>query len=530
MSTAVPIRRALISVSDKTDVVSFARALERHGVEIISTGGTARALSDAGVSVRPVEDVTGFPEMMDGRIKTLHPKVHGGILARRDLDTHVSAMEKHDIGPIDLVCINLYPFEATVARPDVTRPEAIEQIDIGGPAMVRSAAKNHAFVTIVTSPAQYGRVIDELDAHDGATSQALRSEMAAAAFRLTSAYDRAIEAYLSGNDTSEAFPMRLTATYERVDTLRYGENPHQGAAVYRHAGTVTAAGLVGAEQLHGKALSYNNLNDAAGAWRIACDLLRLHPDVCGAAVIKHTNPCGAAVAAACETAVAAAIAGDPLAAYGGILAVNHVIDDAAAERIAAPDRFFEVILAPAYTAGALERLSARWKNVRLLRVDPAQTHETQSIRTIPGGALVQDVDASIPDVTAWEHKAGPKPTAERLAAAGTVWLFGKHLTSNAIAIGGEEGDAVRLFGAGAGQMDRVASCELAIRKAGDHCTGAIAASDAFFPFADGPTLLVDAGITMLVHPGGSKRDGDTFDLCNERGVTCMVTGTRHFRH
>ncbi|MCA9310061.1 MAG: bifunctional phosphoribosylaminoimidazolecarboxamide formyltransferase/IMP cyclohydrolase, partial [Phycisphaerales bacterium] len=459
---------------------------------------------------------------------TLHPKVHGGILARRDLADHVSAMETHGIGPIDLVCINLYPFEETVARPGVTRAEAIEQIDIGGPAMVRSAAKNHAFVTVVTDVAQYARVLADLDAHGGGTSEALRRDLARAAFARTSAYDREIAAYLAGDsDEGAVLDLRL----ERVEVLRYGENPHQGAGVYRIPGT--PAGLVGAEQLHGKGLSFNNLNDAAGAWRLVCDLLRFDGDRAGAAVIKHTNPCGAALAPDVASAVSAAIAGDPLAAYGGILAANVVIDGAAAERIAAPDRFFEVVLAPGYAPEALAVLRERWKNVRLLQVDPARSGEVCSVRTIPGGALVQEVDAAVPVVASWVHAAGPSADAERLTSAGAVWLFAKHLTSNAIAIGGadpERPGVVRLFGAGAGQMDRVASCEIACRKAGPLARGAIAASDAFFPFSDGPTLLVESGVTMLVHPGGSKRDGDTFALCTQRGVTCMTTGMRHFRH
>lgn len=545
----VPIRRALLSVSDKTGLVPFAQALARHGCEIISTGGTADALRKAGLKVISIDDVTGFPEMMDGRVKTLHPKVHGGLLALRDHPAHAAAMKEHGITGIDLVCVNLYPFEQTVAKPDCTRAQAIENIDIGGPSMIRSGAKNHAYVAVVTSPTQYGRVEAELAQHKGSTSLALRESLAGEAFSATARYDAAITAYLTNRRDTHFSPL-LNVSLVKIDDLRYGENPHQRAALYRLSSRrVGNAGpsLTTAEQLHGKELSYNNINDGAAALELALALLRVEPGQAGACVIKHTNPCGCALAPDARTAIDMAIAGDPIAAYGGIIAVNQTIDALAAERLAHKDNFFEVIIAPAYSAEALALLQARWANVRLLALHQSQradgglrdatspdasSQDQLEFRSIPGGVLVQDRDVSLCSQEKLERKAGPKPTPDQLRAARFLEATGRFLFSNAVVLGGPvPGHAgIRMFGGGAGQMDRVTSCRLAVEKAGPLAKGATAFSDAFFPFADGPEILIKAGVQTIVHPGGSKRDEETFALCEKHGVTCLVTGLRHFRH
>ncbi len=518
----IPIKRALLSVSDKTDLIPFARALESRGIEIISTGGTAKAIREAGIKVTAIGDVTGFPEIMDGRVKTLHPRVHGALLARRDVASHVDAMNEHGIDPIDLVCVNLYPFEQTVARSDeVTHDEIIEQIDIGGPSMIRSAAKNHEFVTIVTSPSQYDKIVNELAAHDGGTSLRLRRTFAAAAFSRTAEYDATISAWMNRASVDRT-PDQLRINYTKVLDLRYGENPHQDAALYRDP-TSLGPTVVNAKRLHGKEMSYNNYNDGAAALAMVREFSQA-----GVCVVKHTNPCGAAMADTLVEAFDKAYAGDPMAAYGGILACNRELDATTATHIAEGQKFFEVIIAPSFADDALPILQNRWKNVRILAVG---THKTSpyaklEYRSLPGGMLLQHQDLRSAETSQWKHAAGPEPTPIQLEDAGITWLVCKHLKSNAIAIGGDQ----RLYGAGAGQMDRVASAKMAIDKAGTNATGAIACSDAFFPFPDGPQLLIDAGIKMIVHPGGSKRDADTFAICDEHDVTCMLTGNRHFRH
>lgn len=530
MSDLVRIRRALISVSDKTDLIPFARSLLSHGIELISTGGTARALTEAGLAVTHIEQLTRFPEMLDGRVKTLHPMVHGGILALRDKPEHTQAMADHGILPIDLVCVNLYPFEQTVADPNATVDQAVENIDIGGPSMIRSAAKNAAWVTVVTAPSQYDRVVQELDANQGSTTRELRAQLAAAAFSRTSAYDAAISAYFH-RSAPVAFPPTLRLTYNRVDTLRYGENPHQSAALYADPASIGPS-IVHAEQLGGKQLSYNNILDAAAALELVKALRLAEPDKVGACVVKHTNPCGAAMADSATDAIQMAIAGDPLAAYGGIMAINHTISAADAEAIAEGGSFFEVVVAPNFQPEAVQLLHERWKNVRLLAVGDREGshHRKLDYRSIPGGMLVQDRDCRAIRPEHWTHRAGPAPTPQDLKAGAFLCACARALSSNAVAIGGFEGRGVRMFGAGAGQMDRVAACRLAISKAGDLAKGAIAAGDAFFPFADGPELLIDAGVRVIIHPGGSKRDEETFALCESRGVTCLTTGERHFRH
>ncbi len=530
----VPVRRALLSVSDKTDLVPFAKALVAIGAEIISTGGTARALSDAGVPVRSIDDLTGFPEIMDGRVKTLHPSVHAGLLALRDNPAHVAALNQHGIEPIDLVCVNLYPFESTVARQGVTPDEAIEQIDIGGPSMIRSGAKNARWVAVVTSPSQYDRVVSDLSANEGATSHATRAHLASAAFARTSEYDGAISAYLA-RTSPLAFPPTLRQTATKVCDLRYGENPHQNAALYRDR-TSASPTIVNARIRGAKELSYNNILDASAALECVQALSRLDSQRAGACVVKHTNPCGMALCPDPRQSVTDAIAGDPRAAYGGILALNRAINAPLASAIIAGGSFFEVVIAPEIDDDAGDILQGKWKNIRLLSVgDKApSSHRKLDSRSIPGGMLVQDRDANTPDPTAWVHAAGPAPDASTLAGAAFLVCAVRALSSNAIAIGGQTGDGgVRLFGFGSGQVDRVSACEHAVTKASDalsSCPAPIAASDAFFPFPDGAQVLIDAGVRTIVHPGGSRRDQETLDLCAARGVTCLTTGVRHFRH
>jgi phosphoribosylaminoimidazolecarboxamide formyltransferase/IMP cyclohydrolase len=473
-------------------------------------------------------------------VKTLHPRVHGGLLAVRDDPAHVAAMEAHGIRAIDLVCVNLYPFESTVAKPGIAEHEAVEQIDIGGPSMVRSAAKNHASVAVVTDPAQYAAVVGELRANDGCTTLALRRRLAHAAFARTAAYDAAISTWMAGSGfggasgaAADELPEEITVRLARTESLRYGENPHQRGAVYRDLDAGTA-GIVGARMLHGKQLSYNNLLDASAAVTLVADLASQLPQGAACAVIKHTNPCGAAVAGTVLESFERAWAGDPLAAFGGIVAFGSEVDAETARAMAEGERFLEVVIAPGFAPEALATLQARWKNARILATGPiaAAVAGMRSMRTIPGGMLVQDRDAVPIDGRAFTHAAGPVPGESLRWDAAVLFTVAKHLTSNAVCIGGDGA----LWGAGAGQMDRVASCRNAVEKARARLASrapgsvAVAASDAFFPFADGPTLLADAGVGCIVHPGGSKRDQDTLDLCNARGITCLLTGTRHFRH
>ena len=547
MAEHIRIRRALISVSDNSGLVEFARELAAMGVEIISTGGTAAALAKAGISVLPIESVTGFPEMMDGRVKTLHPKVHGGLLGVRNNPEHMAALTAHGIVPIDLVCVNLYPFETTVDKPGIAEHEAIENIDIGGPSMLRSAAKNFESVTVVTDGGQYPRVIAEMRANAGATTMALRRACAQAVFARTAEYDGAIARWMStagfahaeaadaaaDADAAPIFPRQANIRLELTDELRYGENPHQRGAVYADR-SFTGPSVVGAQLLHGKLLSYNNLLDAAAALELVQDLHAQRPNCTACAVIKHTNPCGAAIADSVLAAFEHAWSGDPMAAFGGIVAFSSTVDVATAEAMAAGERFLEVVIAPGYEPKALETLQARWKNARLLATSHASPTIDRALtwRSIPGGMLVQERDVHRIDAAQFTHAAGPVPSAATLADAALMFAVAKHLKSNAVCIGANG----TLFGAGAGQMDRVASCRNAVEKAHAKLaataagTVAVAASDAFFPFADGPTLLADAGVRCIVHPGGSRRDQDTFDLCNARGITCLLTGSRHFRH
>ncbi len=540
-SPNIQTRTALISVSDKTGVIDLARALITRNIQIISSGGTARALREANIDVTPVEEITGAAEMLGGRVKTLHPNIHGAILARHNNTEDAQTLRDRNITPIDLVCVNLYPFEETVAAPDVTEESAVEQIDIGGPAMIRAAAKNFQRVTVLTTPTDYTSFLEELSANDGATTLPYRKQLAVKAFAQTNAYDAAIVNHFTQADDrpnegplADPLPPQLNLSLTKVRDLRYGENPHQRAAVYSNTPPNTnVQSLPTAHPLHGKQLSYNNLNDAAAAIALVADLATLFPNTAAAAIIKHTNPCGAAVAPNISAAITQALAGDPLAAFGAIVAANHPIDEDAATLLIQPNAFLEVIVCPNFTQGAHNLLASRWKNVRLIEVDiPAsRTLNQTTTSTIPGGALVQSRDLALPDTRAWTHTAGPAPSQSDLRAAAALWIICKHLTSNAVAIGAKsDADTVSLFGAGAGQMDRVAACKLAIEKAGPRAHNAIAASDAFFPFPDGPKLLVSAGVRIIVHPGGSKRDDETFALCNNHNITCLTTGVRHFRH
>ena len=540
------MQRALLSVSDKSGLVEFAQALAANGVEIVSTGGTAKALMAAGISVVPIEKLTGFPEMMDGRVKTLHPRVHGGLLGRRDVPEHVAAMKEHGIAPIDLVCVSLYPFGNTIAKAGVTEEEAIEQIDIGGPAMIRSASKNYEFVTVVTSPDQYARVVADIAANHGATTPTLRKQLAAEAFDHTAKYDTMIAAWMArveanvgANVGANELPDTIQVALTRKAKLRYGENPHQYAALYRDMAQQDG-GIVDAHTVEGKPLSYNNILDAAAAFELVKDLVALTTrgaNGVAACVVKHTNPCGAAIGANAADAFDKAYAGDPLAAYGGIVAISARLSAADATNIAKPDRFLEVVVAESFEPEAIAILAGRWKNVRLLAVGSMRRTPTNALqlRSVPGGVLVQEQDGAVDAVTEFKLTAGPAPSEALRQDAEFLAVIAKHLKSNAVCVGAQQ----TLWGAGAGQMDRVASCKHAIEKAQLKLQAAIAhattivvtaASDAFFPFDDGPRLLIDAGVKCLVHPGGSKRDGDTETLCKNRGVTLLVTGTRHFRH
>jgi phosphoribosylaminoimidazolecarboxamide formyltransferase/IMP cyclohydrolase len=520
------IRRALLSVSDKTGLVELARALAGFGVELVSTGGTRKALADAGLAVRDIADVTGFPEMLDGRVKTLHPLVHGGLLAVRDNPQHMATAKQHGIGLIDLVVCNLYPFEATAAKPGSTHEEVVENIDIGGPSMVRSAAKNYHDVAIVTDPAQYPAVLEELRAHNGALTLATRERLAAAAFARTAAYDGAISAYFARRAGGDEWPAVLGLRFERKLALRYGENPHQKAAFYvepnvRHACVGTA------EQLHGKELSYNNILDLDSAFNLVREF-----DTPAAVVIKHNNPCGAAAAESLVEAFRKAYEGDPLSAYGGVLGFNREVDEATAQQITEPNRFIECVIAPSYSEAAFRLLTTRpsWKkNVRLLRtgpIEPAAVARSLDFRRVDGGLLVQTRDLEADDFAQAKVVTKRAPTDAEMIDLQFAWRVCKHVKSNAIVLA--KGGMV--VGVGAGQMSRVDSVHIAARKAGERVRGAVLASDAFFPFRDNVDEAARAGVTAVVQPGGSMRDQDSIQACDEHGLAMVFTGVRHFRH
>jgi phosphoribosylaminoimidazolecarboxamide formyltransferase/IMP cyclohydrolase len=522
-----PIRRALISVSDKSGLDTFARGLVAKGVELFSTGGTRKFLEGLGLKVRDVAEYTGFPEMMDGRVKTLHPKIHGGILCRHDNPEDMRLLKENGILTFELVVVNLYPFEATVAKPGVTDEEAIENIDIGGPSLVRGAAKNHAFTTIVTAADQYAEVLAEINA-DGCTSYATRRKCAGQAYSQTGAYDTAIAAYFArtadGDAGAASYPARLSIGLNRVETLRYGENPHQTAALYAEASPPSGT-LVEAKQLNGKELSYNNLLDLDGALAVVRGL-----DAPAASVVKHNNPCGAAAAETLAEACKRALAGDPQSAFGGIIGFNRTVDAATAEVLAEPGLFIEAIAAPSFEPGALEILTTKpkWKsNVRLLATGPfAPPSEWTEYRRIAGGMLVQTAD-SLPDPEAeWKVVTKTQPTPEQLADLKFGWAVVRHVKSNAIVAAKDR----MLLGAGAGQMSRVDSTQIALAKAGDRIDGAVIASDAFFPFPDSIELLAKAGVKAVIQPGGSKNDPQVIEACDAHGLAMVFTGRRHFKH
>lgn len=529
MTVSAAPRRALISCSDKFGLVPFVQGLVELGFEIISTGGTRSLLAQMGLSVTDISEYTGFPEMMDGRVKTLHPRVHGGLLGRPDLASDAESMQAHGIQPFELVVVNLYPFVETISKPGCTPAEAIEQIDIGGPSMLRSAAKNHVYVGVVTRADQYDQVLTALK--QGPLPVELRRELAAAAFEMTARYDRAIADYMStlvrgdGTGQDPDFPSQLSLHFERRSSLRYGENPHQRAAFYVEQHPAPAS-LAAAQVLHGKELSYNNLLDLDAAMQIVREFQQP-----AAVVIKHNNPCGCAVAAHLSEAYENADAGDPISAFGSILGFNRPVDLATAEQLCAAGRFIEAVIAPSYEPAAFEMLTTRpkWRaNVRLLQcagmLDPRPI--TQDMRRVTGGLLIQDRDEATDPQDEWRVVTARHPTPEEFADLHFAWLVCKHVKSNAILLA-KQGQVV---GVGAGQMSRLDSSYIACHKAGDRGKGAVCASDAFFPFRDGIDELHEAGVTAVIEPGGSKKDDEVIEACNEYGMAMIFTGRRHFRH
>jgi phosphoribosylaminoimidazolecarboxamide formyltransferase/IMP cyclohydrolase len=522
-----PIRRALLSASDKTGLVDLARVLAGFGAALVSTGGTRQALQAAGLAVQDISETTGFPEILDGRVKTLHPLVYGGILAVRNNAEHMATLQQQGITPIDMIVCNLYPFEATVARPGSTHEEIVENIDIGGPSMVRAAAKNYHDVAILSDPQQYAGVIEELQARAGALDLETRRRLAAAAFARVAAYDEAISSYFAGQAGSEQFPPRLKLSFERRLALRYGENPHQQAAFYvdpacRYACVATA------KALHGKELSYNNLLDLDSALNLVREFAEP-----AAVVIKHNNPCGAALGSTLEEAFRKAYEGDPLSAYGGVLGFNREVDAATAQQITEPNRFVECIIAPGFSKEAFGLLTTRpsWKkSVRLIETGPLEDDGARALvpdfRRVDGGLLVQARDLSTEDFARLQVASKRAPTARELADLHFAWVVCKHVKSNAIVLAKD----AMVVGVGAGQMSRVDSVHLAVRKAGDRSRGAVLASDAFFPFRDNIDEAARAGITAVVQPGGSLRDQDSIQACDEHNLAMVVTGVRHFRH
>ncbi|MDX1997609.1 MAG: bifunctional phosphoribosylaminoimidazolecarboxamide formyltransferase/IMP cyclohydrolase [Thermoanaerobaculia bacterium] len=512
------VRRALLSVSDKSHLIEFARGLAAHGIALLSTGGTLRHLGEAGLAVTAVSAVTGAPEILDGRVKTLHPKIHGGILADRSRPDHLAQITEHGIEPIDLVVVNLYPFAATVAKPGASREEIVENIDIGGPAMVRAAAKNHGSVAVVVDPTDYSDVLAALGAHEGSLPADLRCRLAAKAFRHTADYDAQIAAWMT---PPEVLPERLDLRLERVLAPRYGENPHQASAVYRRTGAVGVLG--GYRQLQGKELSWNNLLDADAARKIVAEFST--PAV---VIVKHNNPCGVGVGPDLATAYARALATDPVSAFGSIVAVNRPLDGAAAAAMA--ELFIEVLTAPDFTTEAREHLASK-VNLRLvagpvyLSGGPTGAGELE-LRSIEGGFLAQEADSRPDDPATWTCPTRRAPSEAERAALELAWKVCRYTKSNAIVIA----NADQTVGIGAGQMSRVDSCRIAIDKAQLPVAGGVAASDAFFPFRDGLDVLAAAGVTAVVQPGGSKRDEEIFAAADEHGIAMVLTGTRHFRH
>lgn len=533
----IPMSRALISVSDKTGLVDFVSNLALNDIQIVSTGGTADHLSKAGLRVTSVSQITGFPEIMNGRVKTLHPRIHGGILADREKDSHMQALIEHDIPQIDMVVVNLYPFARTIRREGVTLKEAIEQIDIGGPAMIRAAAKNHSGVAVVTDPADYQVIADELAINNGRISRETLARLAQKAFAHTAEYDGMISEYLGGGRNSR--PRNVHVSLSKVADLRYGENPHQEAAYYRDL-SAPADALVNAEQLHGKELSYNNIIDLQSAWKLACEW---SGPAC--AIIKHNNPCGAAIAATPAEAYRKALASDPVSAFGSVIGFSVPVDAETATALG--DLFVEAVIAPAYADDALELLRAK-KNIRIMLLPragitgaegseaggaaapaggtPQGAAAPTELRMIEGGALLQSADQVVDDRSTMQVVSERQPSDSEWSDLIFAWKVAAHVKSNAIVLA-KDGATV---GVGAGQMSRVDSSYLAVRKAGREVAGSVVASDAFFPFADALQVVVEAGATACIHPGGSIRDDEVTAYAKTAGIAMIHTGRRHFRH
>jgi phosphoribosylaminoimidazolecarboxamide formyltransferase/IMP cyclohydrolase len=514
---AVRVRRALLSVSDKRGIVEFGRGLAELGIEVVSTGGTASELREAGLEVRSIEDFTGFPEIMDGRVKTLHPRLYAGLLAVRSDPAHVRAAAEHDIEYVDLVCVNLYPFERTAGRRGVSEAEVIENIDIGGPTMIRAAAKNHAFTAVVVSPESYDAVLDELREANGTLSVPTRRWLAVEAFAYTAGYDTAISRWFQ--EGGEGFPALFVRAFEKVTDLRYGENPHQRAAYYAQVGARRHV-LSQVQQHHGKEISYNNILDLDAARSLAAEF---EEPAC--AIVKHNNPSGVAVGDDALVAYRRAFACDPLSAFGGVIAVNRPVDVATAEALS--QQFVEVLFAPGYDEAALEILM-RKPNVRILEdTERRDAGVEPRVTQVDGGLLVQDRDSIVPEREAMEVVTERAPTEEEWADLLFAWRVCHHVRSNAIVLARDRATA----GIGAGQMSRVDSVRLAVEKCRlDSLEGAVMASDAFFPFADGPALALEAGVSAIIQPGGSVRDDEVVAAANEAGVAMVLTRRRHFRH
>jgi len=516
----VKVERALLSVSDKRGLVEFARALTELGVEIVSTGGTAAELERAGIEARAIEDYTGFPEILDGRVKTLHPSIYAGLLAVRSNAEHRETLAEHRIEPIDLVCVNLYPFERTAAHRGVSDDEVIEQIDVGGPTLIRAAAKNHAFVGVVVRPESYDAVIEELRELDGRISAQTRRTLATDAFGLTARYDAAISRWFA--EREEDFPQHLVAAFEKVIDLSYGENPHQRAAYYEEAGVRTHL-LARTVKLHGKELSFNNLLDLDSGRRLLREF-----ELPAATIVKHNNPCGAAVAETLEEAYDKAIACDPESAFGGVVVLNRRVDAELAEKL--NENFVELLFAPGYGEGALEILQSK-PNVRI--IDDSERRKIivgeQDLRRVMGGLLVQDRDGDLQERSTMDVVTARKPTEEEWGDLLFAWKVCKHVRSNAIVIAKD----LATIGIGAGQMSRIDSVRLAVAKARREeapLEGSALASDAFFPFADGPEVAIEAGVRAIIQPGGSVRDAEVIEACDRAGIAMVFTGRRHFRH
>lgn len=508
-------KRALISVSDKSNLTAFATGLVEAGYEIISTGGTLRTLVDAGIEAKPVDDVTGFPEIMDGRVKTLHPLVHGGLLGKRSNPDHMKQMEENNISPIDMVVVNLYPFKQTLEKQGVSNEEIIENIDIGGPTMLRSAAKNFEGVAVVVDPADYDKVLQAIQT-DKLDSE-IRKQLAAKVFRHTANYDAMIAQYFM-SETNEEFPETYTVTYEKVQDLRYGENPHQQAAFYRNLINKNTS-LATAKQLHGKELSYNNIQDANAALEILAEYTAP-----AAVAVKHMNPCGIGVSETMEGAFDRAYDADPISIFGGIVACNREIDQATAEKLS--EIFLEIVIAPRFSADALEILT-RKKNIRLLELElTSDTTPMKKLTTVSGGVLIQNSDDGNVSVDDLKVATKREPTEEELENLLFAWKAVKHVKSNAILLAKDN----QTIGVGAGQMNRIGAANIAIEQAGDKAEGSVMASDAFFPMPDTVEAAVKAGITAIIQPGGSKRDQDSIDVCDEHGIAMVYTGMRHFKH